>query len=320
MSRLTMDHSSISLTVRNLLVPPQVESGATVGVVAPSGPLDGESLRAGIRYLQQEGFRVVVGDNVSRRLGYLAGTDGERCHDLNAMLDAPNVRAVVFARGGYGAMRILHLVDYDAAKHDPKRLVGMSDITSLQLALYAKCRLVTFSGPMIGQISDGLDPLSQSWLLRSLREPVQGRSLIPENQQGMRILRAGRATGLLLGGCLSLVTALLGTSYCPDFFGAILFLEDVNEETYRIDRMLTQLKLCGALGSINGLVLGHFIGPRSESILPDVERRALELIEDSPIPIISGYPHGHTLPNLTIPCGIPVELNTSPLSLLVRDF
>lgn len=314
-----MGRRVISKTVRSACVPRPLESGATVGVVAPSGPLDTKNLNAGIEYLHKRGFRVVVGRNISRRSGYLAGTDEERCLDLNAMLDAPNVRALMFARGGYGIMRILHLVDYDAVKRDPKRLVGMSDITSLQLALYAKCHLVTFSGPMIGQIAVGLDPLSEAWLFRALVDPAQGRNLIPENHPGLRILRAGRAAGPLLGGCLSLVTALLGTPYCPDFFGAILFLEDVNEASYRIDRMMTQLKLAGVLGSIGGLVLGHFLGSVGENILPEVDRRAMELTEDNPIPIISGYPHGHTLPNLTIPFGIPVELNTSPPSLLVPD-
>lgn len=314
-----MGRSLTSKTVRSALVPRPLEPGAAIGLVAPSGPLGTEHLNVGIRYLQERGFRVVSGRNISRWLGYLAGTDEERYLDLNAMLGAPNVRALMFARGGYGIMRILHMVDYDAVKRDPKRLVGMSDITSLQLALYAKCRLVTFSGPMIGQIAEGLDPLSEAWLFRSLVEPLEGRNLIPENQSGLRILRAGRGEGPLLGGCLSLVTALLGTPYCPDFLRAILFLEDVNEAPYRIDRMMTQLKLAGVLGSIGGLVLGHFLGSGGENILPDVERRVIELTEDNPIPVISGYPHGHTLPNLTIPCGMSVELNTSPASLLVKD-
>lgn len=311
-----MAHKNVH-NAKGPLIPPHLQPGETVGVIAPSGPPDTEALNSGLKYLEQKGFRVVVGHSATKRMNYLAGTDEQRSMDLNAMLRAQEVRAIMFARGGYGIMRILESVDMDAVIADPKPLVGMSDLTALQLSLYARCGLVTFCGPMVaGQIAGGLDPLSEEWLLRSLCAPPNGQDLIPK-KRSFRILREGQATGPFLGGCLSLVTSLLGTSHCPDFTGAILILEDVNEAPYRIDRMLTHLKLAGVLDRIAGLVLGHFLGPGGSFILSDVERRVMELTREIHIPVVSGFPHGHTLPNLTIPCGIPVELTTSPVSLVV---
>ena len=209
------------------------------------------------------------------------------------MLTLPEVRAIVFARGGYGVMRLLESLDCEAISRDPKLLLGMSDITALQLSLYARCNLVTFSGPMIaGQVSRGLDPLSEEWLRLSLSEPVDGKDLMPPPNSGPIVLRHGLAHGPLLGGCLSLVASLLGTPHCPDLSGSVLFLEDVHEPPYRIDRMLVHLKLAGILGKISGLLLGHFIGPRGENVSDDVERITLELTQDNPVPIVSRHPTG----------------------------
>lgn len=262
----------------------------------------------------------MVGINVAERQRYLAGSDRQRCLDLNAMLTHPEVRAIIFARGGYGAMRILESVDCQAVTDDPKLLLGMSDVTALQLSLYARCGLVTFSGPMIaGQVSKGLDPLSEAWLKESLSEPVAGRDLIPRDGCEVFVLRHGKAQGPLLGGCLSLVVSLMGTPHCPDLSGAVLFLEDVHEPPYRIDRMLVHLKLAGILDRVGGLVLGHFIGPQGEDLAQDVERLALELTEENPVPIISRHPHGHALPNMTVPHGINVIMSTDPPSLVVTE-
>jgi len=272
----------------------------------------------GLKFLEQNGLRTLVGIHVNECNGYLAGTDEQRCRDLNSMLRHPEVRGIIFARGGYGAMRILESLDYEAIAADPKLLLGMSDVTALQLSVYAQCGLTTFSGPMIaGQVSMGLDPLSEQWLKRSLVEPLAGRDLIPFSGNGIHILRHGRAHGPLLGGCLSLVTALVGTRHCPDFDGSLLFLEDVHEPLYRIDRMLVQLKLAGILNQVTGLILGHFIGPSDANQAEEVDLIVMDLTGDNPVPIISRYPHGHTLPNLTLPHGADVALSTDPLTLIV---
>ena len=167
-------------------------------------------------------------------------------------------------------------------------------------------------------MAEGLDPLSEEWLVQSLTEPLAGRDLVPRECPDLAVLRPGRAFGVLLGGCLSLVSALIGTSHCPDFTGAILMLEDVNEPLYRIDRMLLQLKLAGILDSLGGVILGHFVGPDDGNPAPEVGNMILELTRDHPVPVMGGYPHGHVLPNLTIPHGVPVEMLTDPPRLSVK--
>lgn len=302
-----------------LLIPAPIRPGEAVGVVAASGPATPDLLEAGLAFLVSKGFRIVRGCHILERNDYLAGTDDQRCNDLNAMLRDPEVRAIAFARGGYGMMRLLDSIDREAIASDAKILWGMSDVTALQLSLYRTCNLVTFAGPMIaGQVAAGLDRVSEEWLVKALTEPILGRNLWPaDDEANVRIVRSGNATGVLLGGCLSLVTALLGTEHQPDFAGKILLLEDVNESLYRIDRMLTQLKLCGVLERIAGLILGYFTGPEEEDLAAEVERLATEFTQDNPVPVISRFPHGHHLPNLTLPLGVPLELDTQAGKLLV---
>ncbi len=314
-----MNQKIAALGREGLLIPGPLRPGDVVGIVAPSGPADTDLLNMGIEFLQRQGFRVLAGCNVNARCGYLAGADSQRCWDLNAMLREPPVRGVCFARGGYGVMRILDSIDIEAVKADPKILLGMSDITALQLSLFTRAGLVTFAGPMpAGQVAAGLDSVSAESLVTALTRPIEPRDLFISSP-GVHVLRPGRASGVLVGGCLSLVAALLGTPHCPDYTDAILLLEDINEPAYRIDRMLTQLKLAGALALIGGMVLGHFVGPDDNGNLGStVEKIALELTEDNPIPVVSRFLHGHTLPNLTVPHGIPADLDTDVLSLVVR--
>jgi len=275
-------------------------------------------LGEGLRFFEEKGFRVIKGRHLHQRNGYLAGTDGQRCEDLNSMLRAPDVRAILFARGGYGLMRLLDSIDHDAVMRDPKPLLGMSDVTALQLSLYSQCGLVTFAGPMIaGQVGQGLDPVSEASLMRALTGRMEGHNLFADGSGSIRVLRHGRVAAPLVGGCLSLVTALLGTRHCPDYSGKVLLLEDVNEAVYRVDRMLTQLKLAGILGDVVGVVLGYFEGPDREDIAEEVESMLLEMTASDPVPVVSGFPHGHRLPNLTIPVGMTVELDTEKAVLCV---
>jgi muramoyltetrapeptide carboxypeptidase len=305
---------------KRILIPRPIKPGDLVGVVAASGPPIPELLSQGIRFFQEKGFRVREGCNLRERNGYLAGKDNQRCQDLNSMLRDPEVRAIFFARGGYGVMRLLDSIDHEAIFRDPKILLGMSDLTALQLSLYALCGLVTLAGPMIaGQIGSGLDRLSEESLMPALTEPFASRGAFISFGESVRIVRSGKASGSLVGGCLSLVVSLLGTRHCPEFRGTILYLEDVSEPPYRIDRMLTQLKLAGVLDEVNGLILGYFTGQDDEDLLPETERILLDLIGDRPTAIVSGFPHGHALPNLTIPHGLPVRLDTASQSITVSS-
>lgn len=293
------------------LIPRPLRPGDRLGVVASSGPPVAELLSEGLRFFEARGFQVVKGCHVHERNGYLAGTDDQRCEDLNSMLRDPDIRAILFARGGYGLMRLLDSIDHEGVIRDPKVLIGMSDVTALQLSLYSQCGLVTFAGPMIaGQVGQGLDSVSEESLIRALTGRLGGHNFFAEGNDSIRVLRHGRVTAPLVGGCLSLITALLGTRHCPDYAGKLLLLEDVNEAPYRVDRMLTQLKLAGILGRVEGVILGYFDGPGGKDIAEDVEHILLELTAANPVPVISGFPHGHRLPNLTIPIGLKVELDT----------
>jgi len=313
-----MDDKNELTTGKPLLIPSPLKHGDTVGVISASGPASSDLLNQGILFLEKLGLRVKTGCHLYENTGYLAGTDEQRLEDLNAMLGDPDVRAIFFARGGYGAMRLLDRLDRDSITQDPKILIGMSDITALQLSLLSRFKLVTLSGPMIaGQVGAGLDDTSKEWLVRALTEPLHNRNLWPPDSR-IRVLRRGSTQGRLIGGCLSLVTALMGTLHAPDFVNSILFLEDVNEPPYRIDRMLTQLKLAGAFEEVGALALGHFIGPEGEDLGQEVDGIVIELTKDRPVPIISGFPHGHVLPNVTIPHGAPVRLDTDQAMLEVR--
>ncbi len=294
------------------VVPKPLEPGSRVAIIAPAGPVDAARLAQGARVLRGLGFRVRTGAHALKREGYLAGSDDKRIADLNAALRDPDVRAILCARGGYGVMRLLDRVDTDAARRDPKIILGMSDITALQLSLYVRCGLVTYSGPLIaGQVALGLDEVSRAALVRALTGAPDVAGRFGAEWTGVRVVRGGKARGPLLGGCLSMVTALAGTESFPDWEGAILLVEEVNEPLYRIDRMLTHLRLAGVFDRVGGVALGHMLGPKGEDLGPETDRLVEEITASSGIPVISGVPHGHRLPNVTLPLGLDVTLETS---------
>lgn len=302
----------------NILIPRPLQTGDTVGIASLAGPVDPARLERGIEFLRGIGLKPKLGKRVLARRGYLGGSDEERIGDFHVMLHDPEVRAVVFSRGGYGSPRLLDRLDTGILRSSPKLLVGMSDLTALQLSLYRSIGLVTAAGPMpAGQIAGGLDEASERALVRALFEPIVGRDLFDGVTDTVTVIRPGSASGPLLGGCLSLVTALLGTDHSPDYRGAVLLLEDVNEPLYRIDRMLTHLRSAGVLEGISGLVLGHFTGPKDRDQSMEVAEIVLELTECWDLPIVAGFPHGHLLPNVTVPIGVPVHLDTGAMVLRV---
>ena len=291
-----------------MVLPPLLKHGDTVGVVAPSGWLEPDRLAPGLEYLRRRGYRVREGRHVYDQERYLAGSDAARADDLNGMLADPDVRAVFMARGGYGSARVLDLLDWTQVARDPKVLVGFSDTTALQLALYARTGLVTFSGATLcGDVgSDGVDADTESSLWAAVEEgrfpPVEGLSP----------LREGSAKGPLIGGCLSLCASMVGTPYWPDPTGALLFLEDVNEAPYRVDRMLNQLRLAGVFGRVAAVLFGQFEGctPEREwegsvdEVIGDLARRVT-------CPVFAGLPYGHAPGRRVLPVGATAELEDS---------
>lgn len=298
------------------VIPPPLQIGDTIAVVAPCSPPSMEYLEKGVRFLRSLKLNVVYGNNISKRSGYLAGTDDERASDLNDAFVNEEVRGVFLARGGYGCMRIIDRLDLEGLSRDPKILFGMSDATAIQLFIYKELGLVSFSGPMVaGQLGRGLDPWSEESYIQSLFVRQGGGWASCERQGRIKVIRHGSAKGPLLGGCISIVSELLGTPYMPALSGAILLLEDVNEPMYRLDRMFTQLRLAGIYDRISGIVLGHFIGSDGSDLSDHVEDLVLEMTKQFEFPVVSRFPHGHGLPNVTLPHGMTAILDTSVPSL-----
>lgn len=280
-----------------------------------------DRLDKGIHYLQDLGYRVKTGKHIADRNGYLAGKDQVRSDDLNQMLADDRIDAIFCARGGYGTPRILSAIDYDVVEKNPKIVVGYSDITALQLAIYAQCKVVTFSGPMAAvEMGKPIDPFTERYFWDMLSGSAKGLRLSGQNGK-LEHFGGGTAQGVLLGGNLSLICTLVGTPYLPDFTDAILLLEDVGEEPYKIDRKLMQLKLSGILHRVGGIVLGDF-----ESCVPidDVPSLTInqiirDLTSDLNIPIVAGLPYGHIDVKYTLPIGARASLNADDGYIEILD-
>lgn len=309
---------------RAMLTPPRLRRGDCIGIAAPAGPVsDPQVLDRGVRYLESLGYTVAVGRHVLRTHGYLAGRDEDRTADLNMMLADRRIRAVIALRGGYGSTRILPRVDFAAARRDPKIIAGYSDLTALLLAFWTRCRLVTFHGPMLASDFGGaVDPFTEEhfWtILTSGRAPSFSTSLkTPE----VRVLVGGRAEGRLLGGNLSLIVSLIGTPFAPVVTGALLFLEEVGEEPYRIDRMLTQLRNAGVLRNAAGLLAGRF----TDCVPVNRKRPSLtteQVLADAATalgrPSLSGLPFGHVTSKLTLPVGVRARMDAGRRTLVLLE-
>jgi muramoyltetrapeptide carboxypeptidase len=307
-----------------ILKPPRLRRGDVIGLVSPgSAPVPADKIEKGTKYLEGLGYRVKPGRHVAAQHGYFAGTDADRLSDLNATLNDPQVAAVFAVRGGYGSPRLLPFVDYRAARRRPKIVVGFSDITALQLALFRRVGLVTFSGPLAGvEFWQKPDPYTEEHFWRLLTSSRRIGGLPNPAGQPLRRRISGRARGRLLGGNLSLVTSNLGTPFSPDYRGAILVLEDVGEDIYRLDRMFTQLRNAGLLAHVNGLALGRFTGvnagdpPRPHLNLGEMLDEVLSWLN---VPTVEGLQYGHVARKLTLPVGLRAELDADRGTLTVLE-
>lgn len=304
-------------TTSRRLLPRPLAPGDTVALVSPSSavsdPLD---LQLAREVMEALGLRVVAGAHYAERRGHLAGSDAERAGDLNAAFADPDVAAIVCTRGGSGAARLLPLLDYEAIRGNPKALLGYSDVTALHCAIQARTGLVTFHGP-IGTGSWNRFNADQFRRVFFERELIRyenrieaGDELVPRRNR-TRTLVPGQARGRLLGGNLTVLTALAGSPYLPDFDGAILFLEDVSEAPYRVDRMLTTLRLMGVLDRIAGFVFGECTdcepgdGYGSLTLAQILD----DFIVPLGIPAYTGAMIGHIREQFILPVGGEVELD-----------
>lgn len=293
--------------------PPVLRDGDRVGVIAPAGPVTPDELEPGLRALEAFGLEVVAGAHLYDVRGYTAGEDRARAADLDAMFSRTDIRAVFCARGGYGCLRLLPLIDMEGVRKHPKILMGYSDVTSLLWALYAEAGLVSFHGPVVKGLADhGGRDLAHflSWTQDPARPPEIDLS------ETCRVLVAGRAYGPVFGGNLSLVSHLVGTRFMPDLTGAILFLEETREPIYRIDRMLTHLALSGQLNGLAGVLAGRFEQNGEDA---DVDGLLQECFEPQGIPVLTGFPVGHGPENTPVPIGLPATLDTDRMRLVWHE-
>ena len=315
--------SSYSIGSEQVIKPAPLNRGDTIGLISPASIVgsDAEYDKVSDR-IKQLGFEVKEGTNARNQHGYFAGRDKQRAHDLNAMFADPGVDAIMAFRGGWGSNRILEYIDYDLIGQNPKVFVGYSDITSLLLAIFSKTGLITFHGPVAKSVwtdftIDHFDKAVSSLTGFSLQTSYKEQA---KSGAQLHTLSPGAASGRLLGGNLSVLTSMIGSSYLPEWEGNILFLEDVGENVYRIDRMLTQLKLSGILNQISGFIFGQCTSCDSEEdhgfTLLQILKQHIRPLD---IPAFSGTHIGHIDNMFTLPVGVPVSIDAEKGSIEITE-
>lgn len=293
------------------LKPGRLQRGDAVGIVAPAGHFDTETFHQGIAILESMGFVPVLGRHLFEKDGTFAGTDFHRAAQVNRFFSDPKIKAVFCARGGFGAMRILSLLDFERIQKNPKSLIGFSDITALHAAIALRSNLVTIHGPTVTTLAKATKKARTSFysVLATDHIPI----IKPRN--GLS-LQGGSAEGRVSGGNLTTLCHLVGTPFQPDLDGCIVFFEDIGEAEYRIDRMLTQMKLAGCFNGVAGVALGNFrrCGKRET-----IDKIFFEAFKEYGIPILSGFTLGHQKSNLTIPLGIVATLDADRKVLVYHE-
>jgi muramoyltetrapeptide carboxypeptidase len=298
-----------------LIKPPALRRGDKVGLIAPASSFSREGFLAGCSRLRQMGYDPVYAQNVFDRDVYFAGTAERRTHEFHELWQREDIAALICVRGGYGSNYLLEKLDYNLFASRPKILVGCSDITSLLTAIHDRTGLVTFHGPMVAKdISDGTLDLT-SWI-----NALHGAPNWHVPTAGVEVLRAGKAVGRLYGGCLSMLVASLGTSFEVQTEGTILFMEDIAEKPFRIDRMLMQLRLAGKLEGVRGFVFGEMLDcapPAGETYT--LQQVILRVLTPYNVPIIYGLRSGHvTGGNITLPIGVQAEVEAAGEEVSLR--
>ncbi|GLR15421.1 S66 peptidase family protein [Portibacter lacus] len=305
------------------ILPPRLNPGDLIGIISPAGVLTEEKIQTSIDKAISYGFRVKEGKYLRKKFGYLAGKDEQRLEDFHSMYSDPEVKGIWCARGGYGCTRILDKIDFRLIKKNPKVLIGYSDITALLNAIYQRTGIVGFHGPL-GASED--NTFSRT-ILRDLTMNVEKRVTIEPfypvdtSYDDVKSIIPGQATGIAVGGNLSLIAAMVGTPYEIKFKDKIVFIEDVGEEPYRIDRMLTQVVESSDIARARGIVLGQFSGCNPDN--PERSLSLMQVLEDRlkslNIPCVYGLNFGHVAHNFTIPIGANVNVDFRTGKILVPD-
>lgn len=301
-----------------MLKPRAVTPGARVAVVSPASPFSRAEFDRGLEELRTLGYEPTYDEDVFARAGYLSGSAELRAAAFARAWSDPSIAALIAVRGGYGSVQMLPLLDENLIRKTPKLFIGYSDNTSILSWLTGRCGVTALHGPMIeGRLAKGADGFDRESMLAFMRDGL-GRTLSPE---GLAAIRGGEAAGPLFGGTLTQLTASLGTPYAFDPpAGCVLFFEDVNERPYKLDRMLTQLRLAGILSRARAMVFGEMRGCDEGPNQPCALDVIRTFARDFPGPVISGFPSGHTTgPCWTLPLGVRVRVVTAPRAAIVVE-
>jgi muramoyltetrapeptide carboxypeptidase len=285
-----------------------LKRNGTIGIIAPAFYPNQDKLEYGINYLKRLGYRIKRGKSLNAKKKYFAGDDNLRIKDIHNMFMDNDVDIIMCARGGWGSLRFLDKIDYNLINKNRKLLVGYSDITSLQLALWEKISLPSLSGAMVAvEMSEKMNALTEDFLWNQLLNK-QDSYTIRLKKNGIRTMIPGKMNGTLIGGCLSMITAQLATPYSPDYSNKILFIEDINESLYKIDRQLSQLHHAGVLDKLSGLIIGDFINYDSDRT--SFDDLIKEYLSPRAYPVITDFPYGHGTRKISLPIGSSSLINT----------
>ncbi|MBF0573601.1 MAG: LD-carboxypeptidase [Desulfamplus sp.] len=308
--------------MNNYKTPQPIKTGDTLGVCAPSGSFDNDRFNIGINRLKSMGFNIYIPSDIYEKKRYLAGEDKLRADVINSLFEMSDIKAIICARGGFGAMRILNYIDYDLIAKNPKLFVGFSDITALLVTISERAMMKVVHGPVVTSLADTNEATLQSLYEQLTSSYDLDAAFSGHNSETRELslsaccnwlslnaektLRKGVASGKLTGGNLTTLCHLIGTKFQPNFDGSILFLEDLGEPPYKIDRMLTQMNLAGMLSEVKGVIVGSFEGYGHQEFLDEI---ILEIFDNPNIPIVVGVDAGHGKTNISMRFATMVQIN-----------
>ncbi|MCD4675367.1 MAG: LD-carboxypeptidase [Desulfobacula sp.] len=281
--------------------PAPLKPGSLLGVCAPSARFDPQKLNMGIHVLKKMGFKVKVPEEIFKKKRYLAGDDVLRANVINQLFSDPDIDGVICARGGFGAMKILDYLDWNTIKQNIKPFIGFSDNTAILLSIMDKTGISVIHGPNVVSFANAPKQTIDSFYntLTGLFDKI--------NVTNPQIIKPGRCSGVLRGGNLATISHLLGTKFQPDFKNAVLFLEDIGEPAYKIDRMLTQMKMAGLFEGIKGVIAGSFENCDNDEYIEEI---LSEIFDEYNIPVLSGLASGHGRFNLSLGMGTHIKMDT----------
>ncbi|HXS56288.1 MAG TPA: LD-carboxypeptidase [Hanamia sp.] len=299
------------------IIPPYLKPGDTIGLVCPAGYMPAEKYQACIEALIEWGFKVVVGKTPGHQFHYFSGTDEERLKDLQHMMDDKNIKAILCARGGYGTGRIIDHLDFKKIEKSTKWLIGFSDITILQSHLFSNYKMASLHAPMAAAFND--DEYKNKYV-QSLHDALIGRKA-DYSTEGNPLNQKGKASGILVGGNLSLLVNIIGTPSELKTKNKILFIEEVGEYIYAADRMMYQLKRSGKLENLKGLIIGRFSDMKDTTIPfgQTIEEAIKDLVKDYDYPVCFGFPVSHDKENYALKIGVKYKLNVSTTSVELKE-